>query len=131
MTKYLTSLDEVALEIHFARDNAVFERFSVTTPGWLEVWLLTKYDGAYANDSKCLVRTEAIAWSRRVNVQRWFDIDHENLIPSGPSDRHFANLVAVHKSHDLEFSGIGEDTDSCGVSQRFIEGYGTVYRVEE
>lgn len=128
MVKYLTSLDEVALEIHFGRETAVFERFSVTTPGWHKVWLLTKYDGAYANTDECLVRADAIAWSRRINVQRWFDIDNENLIPSGPSHKHWANLVAVHQSHD--FTDDPEE-DSCGVTSKFIEGYGTVYRVEE
>jgi hypothetical protein len=131
VTKYLTQLDEVVLEVHFAREQAVFERFTVTQAGWHEVWLLTKYNGAYANDSKCLVKGEAIAWSRRVNVQRWFDIDHENLIPSGPSDRHFANLVAVHKNHEMGVRLDPDEDDSCGVSSRFIEGYGTVYRVEE
>lgn len=130
LAKYVTALDDDVIEVHFARETVVYERFSVTMPGWQEIRMLTMYDGAYANNDRCLVRTEAIVWSRTMRVQRWFEIDNENLIPMQSIGKDLARLIANHLSHELDYSGEGEDTDSCGVSKRFIAGYGSVYRVE-
>lgn len=120
-------MDVSVLEVHFARDNAVFERFSVTTPGWHSIWLLTKYSGAYARDSECMVRSEAIVWSRYIDTTQWYEIDPVNLIPQAPARKETVIKVINHLNH----APTHRDDDECGVSGELIDGFGWVYHISE
>lgn len=128
---YLATLDTALIEVHFARETAMFERFSVTTPGWQGVWLMTKYDGGYARVDECMIRTEAIVWTRTMSKMVWFEIDEANLIPQRKADKAHALKVTNHRGHEEMYEhGDTDNVDKCGVTSLIVPDFGTIYRLE-
>jgi hypothetical protein len=131
VTKHLAQVSAEALELHFEGSTAapIFSLFSVTTSGWHECWLLTQVDGAYANNSKCLVKSEKISWSRRREIMRWFYYDPANLLPLNSASHDDAVRVTNHMEHLL--SGLDEEEDTCPVRRIDQPEYGTGWVINE